>query len=80
MHVDPRDGETRWTPHPREATVPRIRTTFTPWEITEVDASELANLSAMGVVAEVLADDVPAPAPTPVVQSSRAAASTPAEG
>jgi hypothetical protein len=58
--------------------VPRVRTTFTPWEITEVDASELANLSAMGVVAEVLADDVPA-AP-PVVQSSRAAVSMPAEG
>lgn len=60
--------------------MPKVRTTFTPWEITEVDASELANLSAMGVVAEVLADDVPVPVPVPVVQSSRAAVSTPAEG
>ena len=66
-------------PHLREATVPIIRTTFEPWKTTEVDAAELANLGAMGVIAEVLPDE-PAASPRPAFQPSRAAVTTPAEG
>ena len=57
--------------------MPKVRTTFTPWEITEVDASEFANLNAMGVISEVVPDDAPAPSLT--FQPSRAA-TPPAEG